>query len=96
MIILDKTYRIEADAYQYILYEEGTPDKKGRIPKLHATHHRTLEAALVRYYRHRLVTIVNASEGLRLIDAIVAVRRLQKEIAALREVLAREVDSFGT
>ena len=91
MIVLDRTWRIESDAYQWILFEEGYPDKNGRIPRYHTTYHTALEDALARYYRRRVANIVNSTD-MHLAEVIVAVQELRKELAALREVVAREVD----
>lgn len=89
MIVLDHDYCIEADGYQYILYKEGEPDKKGRIPKIGASYHPTLDMALQRYYRLVEASLIEGSRNT-LVDAIKAVRALQSEIEALRKDI-REV-----
>lgn len=84
MIVLDDNYRIEADGYQYILYKEGKPYENGRIPKIDATYHPTLEMALTRYYRLVEASLINGSANT-LVETIKAVRALQSEIEVLRK-----------
>lgn len=75
MIVLDNSYRIEADGYQYTLYKEGKPNVKGVPTKLDCTYHTTLAQALKRYYR--LVEAGRIADGyLSLGEAIKAANRI--------------------
>ena len=49
MIKLENGYFIDADAFGYVLYREGKPDKKGNPTKTDTTYHQTIGQALYRY-----------------------------------------------
>lgn len=50
MIILDDTYRIDADTYGYMLYRDGGADAKGKPVRLGTTYHSTIGQAVQAYY----------------------------------------------
>lgn len=89
MIVLDETYRIDADGYQYILYEEGKPDSKGRPTKQCATYHRTLEDAVTRYYRLMEARMIGG-DRMSLLEAVMRIRALSESVDALRATITRK------
>ena len=89
MIVLDETYRIDADGYQYILYEEGKPDSKGRPTKQSASYHRTLEDAVTRYYRLVEASVIR-NGAVSLPEAIDAIRALRASVDALYAAITKE------
>lgn len=89
MIVLDNAYRIDADGYQYILYEEGKPDSKGRPTKQSTSYHRALGDALKRYYR--LMEARTIRDGvLSLPEAIDSIRALRASVDALYAAITKE------
>lgn len=92
MIVLENGYRIEDDAYQFILYKEGKPNKHGVPSKLDCTYHPTLAGALKRYYR--LMQSEKISRGyLSLDEAIKASTAILSELADITKDL--EVAPYG-
>ena len=86
MIVLDNGYRVEDDAYQFILYKEGKPNKHGVPSKLDCTYHPTLAGALKGYYR--LMQSEKISRGyLSLDEAIKASTAILSELAAITKDL---------
>ena len=92
MIVLDNGYRVEDDAYQFILYKEGKVNKQGVPSKLDCTYHTTLAGALERYYR--LIQAQKISSGyLSLDEAIKASTAILSELANITKHL--EVAPYG-
>lgn len=92
MVVLDNSYRIEADEYQFILYKEGKPNKQGVPGKLDCTYHPTLAGALKRYYR--LMQAEKISRGyLSLDEAIKASTAILDKLTAITKDL--EVNPHG-